>query len=77
MKKLYLVDIEGTIVTDKSYAPIEGAVEWLNSFHSSPNEFVLVSNNTSHKQHRPELVEKGRGQKLFRARRCPTERVPE
>jgi HAD superfamily hydrolase (TIGR01450 family) len=49
MKKLYLVDIEGTIVKDKSLIPIEGAVEWINSFGSSPHQFVLVSNNTTHK----------------------------
>ncbi|MGB8658642.1 MAG: HAD-IIA family hydrolase [Candidatus Zixiibacteriota bacterium] len=49
MSKLYLVDIEGTIVKDKSYAVIEGAVDWINSFGSSPDQFVLVSNNTTHK----------------------------
>jgi HAD superfamily hydrolase (TIGR01450 family) len=49
MTKLYLVDIEGTIVKDKSYVPIEGAVEWINSFHSSPHRFILMSNNTTHR----------------------------
>ena len=49
MKKLYLVDIEGTIVKDKSYTPIEGAVEWINSFDSSPHWFILLSNNTTHR----------------------------
>jgi 4-nitrophenyl phosphatase len=49
MRKLYLVDIEGTIVKDKSYAPIEGAVEWVNSFSSSTHHLVLLSNNTTHK----------------------------
>ncbi len=49
MKKLYLVDIEGTIVKDKSFAPIEGAVEWIKSLGSSSHEFVLVSNNTTHR----------------------------
>lgn len=49
MRKLYLVDIEGTIVKDKSYTPIEGAIDWINSFGSSPHQFVLVSNNTTHK----------------------------
>ena len=47
--KLYLVDIEGTIVKDKSYVPIEGAVGWINSFRSSTHSLVLVSNNTTHK----------------------------
>ena len=49
MGKLYLVDIEGTIVKDKSYTPIEGAVEWINSFDSSPHRFILLSNNTTHR----------------------------
>jgi len=49
INKLYLVDIEGTIVKDKSYVPIEGAVGWINSFKSSPYSLVLLSNNTTHK----------------------------
>jgi HAD superfamily hydrolase (TIGR01458 family) len=49
MKKLYLVDIEGAIVKDKSFTPIPGAVEWINSLNSSLQKFVLVSNNTTHK----------------------------
>jgi 4-nitrophenyl phosphatase len=49
MKKLYLVDIEGTIVKDKSFTPIPGAVEWIDSFNSSLHKIVLVSNNTTHK----------------------------
>ncbi len=49
MMKLYLVDIEGTIVKDKSFVPIEGAIDWINSFGSSPHQFVLLSNNTTHK----------------------------
>jgi 4-nitrophenyl phosphatase len=48
-QKLYLVDIEGTIVKDKSYAPIEGAIDWINSLVSSPHKLALVSNNTTHK----------------------------
>ncbi len=49
MRKLYLVDIEGTIVKDKSFVPIEGAIDWIDSFGSCPHQFVLVSNNTTHK----------------------------
>jgi 4-nitrophenyl phosphatase len=48
-RKLYLIDIEGTIVKDKSYTPIEGAIEWINSLASSSRHFTLVSNNTTHK----------------------------
>ncbi len=48
-QKLYLIDIEGTIVKDKSYTPIEGAVDWINALASSAHKLVLVSNNTTHK----------------------------
>ena len=44
----FLIDIEGTIVKDKSYAPVEGAVEWLRKVKSSRKKFSLVSNNTTH-----------------------------
>ena len=49
MSHLYLIDIEGTIVKDKSFVPIEGAINWINSLKSKDREFVLVSNNTTHK----------------------------
>lgn len=64
MTKLYLVDIEGTIVKDKSFTPIEGAVEWINSFGSSSHKFVLVSNNTTHKPEDLLTVLRSRGFKL-------------
>lgn len=49
MNHFYLIDIEGTIVKDKSFAPIEGAVDWINSLKSESRRFVLVSNNTTHR----------------------------
>jgi HAD superfamily hydrolase (TIGR01458 family) len=49
MNNLYLIDIEGTIVKDKSLVPIEGAIDWMNSLKSNDCRFVLVSNNTTHK----------------------------
>jgi len=49
MSKVYLVDIEGTIVKDKSYTPIDGAVKWINSFSASDHHLVLLSNNTTNK----------------------------
>ena len=48
MKNCFLIDIEGTIVKDKSYTPVEGAVEWLKKVKSSGKKFSLVSNNTTH-----------------------------
>ena len=49
MFECYLIDVEGTIVTDKSYTPIAGAIDWLNRLHSSGKNFCLVTNNTTHK----------------------------
>lgn len=49
MNNLYLIDIEGTIVKDKSLVPIDGAISWINSLESKDQRFVLVSNNTTHK----------------------------
>jgi len=49
MNNIYLIDIEGTIVKDKSLVPIDGAINWMNSLISSDRKFVLVSNNTTHK----------------------------
>jgi len=48
MISCFLIDIEGTIVKDKSYAPVEGAAEWLKKVKSSGEKFSLVSNNTTH-----------------------------
>ncbi len=48
MINCFLIDIEGTIVKDKSYAPVRGAVEWLKKIRSSGKKFSLVSNNTTH-----------------------------
>ncbi|KPK74643.1 MAG: hypothetical protein AMJ89_05755 [candidate division Zixibacteria bacterium SM23_73] len=49
MNQYYLIDIEGTIVKDKSFAPINGAIGWINSLESKGHRFVLVSNNTTHR----------------------------
>lgn len=49
MNHLYLIDIEGTIVKDKSFVPIDGATGWINSLKSKDSRFVLVSNNTTHR----------------------------
>ncbi len=48
MISCFLIDIEGTIVKDKSYTPVEGAIDWLRRVNSSDKKFSLVSNNTTH-----------------------------
>ena len=49
MIESYLIDIEGTIVKDKSYTPIPGAAQWVENLKSKGKKFALVTNNTTHK----------------------------
>ncbi len=51
--KSYLIDIEGVLVRDKRYVPIEGSVDWYNGLAARGIAPCLVSNNTTH---RPEEV---------------------
>ncbi|MBD3234726.1 MAG: HAD-IIA family hydrolase [candidate division Zixibacteria bacterium] len=44
----YLIDIEGTLVKDKTFTPVEGAVEWFNEFSADDTRAMLVTNNTTH-----------------------------
>ena len=43
----FLLDIEGTIVLDKKYTPVPGAVNWFNSLVGNGNFARLVTNNTT------------------------------
>ena len=43
-----LLDIEGVLVRDKRYAPVPGAVAWLEAVAERGVPFALVSNNTTH-----------------------------
>jgi HAD superfamily hydrolase (TIGR01450 family) len=52
-RSLYLIDIEGVLVVDKSYRPVAGAVAWLNGLEAAGIRWRLVSNNTTH---RPEAL---------------------
>ncbi len=42
-----LLDIEGTIVLDKQYTPVPGAVEWYNSLAKNGVKARMVTNNTT------------------------------
>ena len=42
-----LLDIEGTIVLDKQYSPVPGAVRWFNSLAENGVKARLVTNNTT------------------------------
>ena len=43
----FLLDIEGTIVLDKKYTPVPGAVRWFNGLAGDGNFARLVTNNTT------------------------------
>ena len=43
----FLLDIEGTIVLDKKYTPVPGAVKWFNDLIRHGSQARLVTNNTT------------------------------
>jgi 4-nitrophenyl phosphatase len=45
--KAWLIDIEGVLVRDKRYEPVDGAVQWINTLVSRNQPFCLVSNQTT------------------------------
>jgi 4-nitrophenyl phosphatase len=45
----YLIDVEGVLVRDKRYQPIEGSVAWFNGLARRGIRACLVSNNTTHR----------------------------
>jgi 4-nitrophenyl phosphatase len=48
MINAYLIDLEGTIVSGKSLAPLPHAANWLNSLKKKGKKFLLLTNNTTH-----------------------------
>ncbi len=65
MIKGFLIDVEGTIVLDKSYSPVPGAPSWLNRLSDTGKPFLLATNNTTHT---PENLRRLLGEKGFRVR---------
>jgi 4-nitrophenyl phosphatase len=47
--RAWLIDIEGVLVRDKRYQPVDGSVAWLNGLSDRGVPFCLVSNNTTHR----------------------------
>ena len=45
--KAWLIDIEGVLVQDKRYEPVEGSVAWMQEIAESGVPYCLVSNNTT------------------------------
>jgi NagD protein len=46
LEKLYLIDIQGTLIDDKKREPIKGAVEFIDSLNAKKIPYVLITNNT-------------------------------
>jgi len=47
--KTFLLDLEGTIIEDKSFTPIEGAIEFIKTLKERKIPFLIASNNSTHK----------------------------
>jgi len=43
----WLIDVEGTLVVDKSYRPIPGAIQWIASLVGDETPFAILTNNTT------------------------------
>jgi len=43
----WLIDVEGTLVADKSYRPVHGAVEWVAALRRAKTPFAILTNNTT------------------------------
>ncbi|MFC1724885.1 HAD-IIA family hydrolase [candidate division KSB1 bacterium] len=48
MIKNFLIDIEGTIIKDKTFVPVTGVPRWFKTIRQEGISFVLASNNTTH-----------------------------
>lgn len=46
MSRLYLIDIQGTLIDDKKREPIKGAIEFIDSLNKNKIPYVLITNNT-------------------------------
>lgn len=46
MGRLYLIDIQGTLIDDNNREPIEGAIEFIDSLNKNGVPYVLITNNT-------------------------------
>jgi HAD superfamily hydrolase (TIGR01450 family) len=57
----FFLDLEGTIVRDKNYEPIQGAVNWVNGLKDRGLDVLVASNNTTHaaREIRRRLVDVG------------------
>jgi HAD superfamily hydrolase (TIGR01450 family) len=47
MKRGWLVDVEGTLVIDKRYEPVPGAVEWVDSVRGRGEPLAVLTNNST------------------------------
>lgn len=60
-RSIYLIDVEGVLVVDKSYRPVPGAVDWLNGLDGRGIRWRLVSNNTTHRPDEQAAALRGEG----------------
>jgi len=51
----YFIDIQGTLIYDKDFLPIDGAIEFINYLNDKNIPYVLITNNT--KRESDEFIE--------------------
>ena len=44
--KGFFIDVQGTLIDDKNFLPLEGSIEFLDYLNSKKIPFVLITNNT-------------------------------
>jgi NagD protein len=55
----FFIDVQGTLIDDKNYLPIDGAIEFLDYLNEKNIPFVLITNNTKREHFREYLKSLG------------------
>lgn len=45
---MYFIDVQGTLISDDTRLPIQGAIEFIDYLNSSKIPYVVITNNTKH-----------------------------
>ena len=45
---MYFIDVQGTLISDDTREPIEGAIEFIDYLNNSNIPYVVITNNTKH-----------------------------
>lgn len=45
---MYFIDVQGTLISDDTRLPIEGAIEFIDYLNTTKTPYVVITNNTKH-----------------------------